>query len=81
MRIQKRRTGKVDILEGKAGVCHWSDDSMLGGTFLRLLNEGSPTDSGPVRSDAECREYHYEIEGLNSKPGAKAADPKVIIKP
>ena len=38
--------------------------------------------SGPVRSNARIKEYHYNIyPGIKGGAEAKAVDPKVIIKP
>ena len=46
------------------------------------VKHNQPTDSGPVRSDAPIKEYHYNIyPGLQPGPNVAAVDPKVIIKP
>ena len=46
------------------------------------VKHNESADSGPVRSDAHLKEYHYNIYPAG-KGGAeaKAVDPKVIIKP
>ena len=46
------------------------------------VRHNESADSGPVRSNARIKEYHYNIHpGIKGGAEAKAVDPKVIIKP